>query len=450
MDVKWFKDRVVAVDVLSALFGIASWVAINGLWVQLPLLVQALPEGWSLPSYLSIIIQIANIGPLSYGLLSRMWPHVVTPVRATWVTLTVGVAASVLMPIFWRETAVVFGEERSIALLALTLALSLVDCTSSVLFLPYIGLFKGIYLPSLMLGEGLSAFLPSIVATIQGVGKSTCVNSTDPNWPGLVEELTPPLFSTEIFFVTLAVMMGIATAAFCGLEYLPVCEQERLKEKEKEDQKQSYAVLEGPLHNKTTLVQILLMQFWLCLLSNGLMVGLQSYSAMPYGSQAYHYAAILFNVANPLSCLFALYKACLSLRGIFSLLVGSSLLSAYLLWTAATSPTPPLVEHVAGAVIVVLVWFLYAGVANYAKVSAACVLRQNCWERHEQVQQDNGSMREDSLEGSIMVSTRVRTPAEERLFYFGVATQVGSLVGSVIAFVLVNILKLFVAKYPCQ
>lgn len=60
------------------------------------------------------------------------------------------------------------------------------------------GLFKSIYLPSYLLGEGLSALLPSLVATIQGVGESTCVNSTDPNYPGLVEQYEPPLFSTEV------------------------------------------------------------------------------------------------------------------------------------------------------------------------------------------------------------------------------------------------------------
>jgi len=55
---KWLNGRKLTVDVLAALFGVASWVAINGLWVELPLLVQALPEGWSLPSYLSVIIQV--------------------------------------------------------------------------------------------------------------------------------------------------------------------------------------------------------------------------------------------------------------------------------------------------------------------------------------------------------------------------------------------------------
>lgn len=46
------------VDLLAMLFGIGAWVAINGMWVELPLLVTYLPEEWNLPSYLSVIIQV--------------------------------------------------------------------------------------------------------------------------------------------------------------------------------------------------------------------------------------------------------------------------------------------------------------------------------------------------------------------------------------------------------
>lgn len=54
--------REFIVDLLAVGFGIGAWISVNGLWVELPLLVAALPEGWALPSYMSIVIQIANIG----------------------------------------------------------------------------------------------------------------------------------------------------------------------------------------------------------------------------------------------------------------------------------------------------------------------------------------------------------------------------------------------------
>ena len=53
--------RIFLVDLLAVLFGISSWISINGLWVELPMLVSELPEKWALPSYLSIIVQVRQI-----------------------------------------------------------------------------------------------------------------------------------------------------------------------------------------------------------------------------------------------------------------------------------------------------------------------------------------------------------------------------------------------------
>ena len=50
--------RVWQVDFLSAVFGISSWLSVNGLFVSLPLLVAALPEGWKLASFMAVIVQV--------------------------------------------------------------------------------------------------------------------------------------------------------------------------------------------------------------------------------------------------------------------------------------------------------------------------------------------------------------------------------------------------------
>lgn len=54
--------------------------------------------------------------------------------------------------------------------------LSFVDCTSSVSFLPFMKIFPTIFLTTYFIGEGLSGFLPSIFALIQGASDTTCVN----------------------------------------------------------------------------------------------------------------------------------------------------------------------------------------------------------------------------------------------------------------------------------
>ncbi|XP_025068522.1 solute carrier family 52, riboflavin transporter, member 2-like [Alligator sinensis] len=51
--------------VLVALFGMGSRVPVTSLWVELPVVVKSLPEGWNLPAYLSVLIAL---GPLALAL----------------------------------------------------------------------------------------------------------------------------------------------------------------------------------------------------------------------------------------------------------------------------------------------------------------------------------------------------------------------------------------------
>lgn len=52
------RNRVLVVDLFAALFGMGAWLAINGMYTQLPLLVFNSPEGWDLPSYIVVLIQV--------------------------------------------------------------------------------------------------------------------------------------------------------------------------------------------------------------------------------------------------------------------------------------------------------------------------------------------------------------------------------------------------------
>ncbi|XP_007899408.2 riboflavin transporter 2 [Callorhinchus milii] len=247
--------------VLSALFGLGSWVAINGLWVELPLLVPETPEGWYLPSYLTILIQLANVGPLLVTLLHRFRPGWLPETRVVYAIVCLGVVSCLLVALFWKETGMVGGERHSTALLALAFFLSLVDCTSSVTFLPFMSRLQARYLTSYYTGEGLSGLVPALVALAQGVGVVTChqdnvtvigntnaintdvhnittinsviintnttatmANLTDANLTltKLVAHYQPANFSPRVFFFLLAGMMLMCLMAFGLLNHLPL------------------------------------------------------------------------------------------------------------------------------------------------------------------------------------------------------------------------------------
>ncbi|KFQ66110.1 Solute carrier family 52, riboflavin transporter, member 3, partial [Pelecanus crispus] len=194
-------------------FGTGSWVAINGLWVELPLLVTVLPEQWDLPSYITIIIQMANVGPLFITLMHRFRPGLLKEVAVIYVVVT--------------------GSSHSTAVLLLTFFLALVDCTSSVTFLPFMMQLQPQYLTTFFIGEGLSGLIPALIALGQGSGISSCanithvVNNTTDNEPvestvfQLETRYLPANFSTLVFFLLMTVMMLACLLAFFFLARQP-------------------------------------------------------------------------------------------------------------------------------------------------------------------------------------------------------------------------------------
>ncbi|KAM3178839.1 hypothetical protein ACTXT7_001733 [Hymenolepis weldensis] len=180
-------------------FGVSSWVAINGLWMELPSLVNVLPEGWNLPAYLSIIVQLANVGPLFYVLLTRVcrkfgradsgsWfmSLIQPPERlANYTILIIGLISSLLLTQFWDAVIYLPGlpentvyvtpvtlealHNHSLGLFILTFMLGIIDCMSSVTFLAYLANMPAVYAGALLFGETASGLLPSFYALGQGV-----------------------------------------------------------------------------------------------------------------------------------------------------------------------------------------------------------------------------------------------------------------------------------------
>ncbi|TPP64612.1 Riboflavin transporter 2 [Fasciola gigantica] len=218
-----------------SLYGLGSWITVNGLWVELPVLVNFLPEGWNLPSYLSIIIQIANLGPLIYVPLTKFcrssghgfWAGCIQPPErlANYIILTVGFLSCILLANFWNAVISqtgVFAGKHSVGLLSLALCSALVDCTSSVTFVAYLTGMPEAYMGALTFGEAFSDIIPSAIALVQGVGGDPeCVNITVNGTIKTVPQYPPPRFSVSLFMYFLAIIMGLCLIAFGLLDHMP-------------------------------------------------------------------------------------------------------------------------------------------------------------------------------------------------------------------------------------
>ena len=396
-----FSDRKLVVDILAVLFGISAWISVNGMFVQLPLMVQTQPENWNLPSYLAVIIQIANIGPILYSVSQKFLPGKIRDSWFIYTLLTFGTTASLLMGFFYDRTTVI-GQEHSTALFVLSFFGALVGCTSSVLFMPFMGNFREIYLISYFVGEGLSGFVPSIVALIQGVGGNpVCV--PDPNNSSVIVPHTdPPRFTTHNFYFFLFALMATSTCSFFLLNNLKVCKSERtdaktrsrtvsqnnndsrhseelntqkvftireevqslVKETEAksgvatgiaEKDSESCAVPQSSpaVLSDFTYVYFLALAAWVCMFGNGIFPSIQSYSCLPYGNVAYHLSVTLGSMANPMACFLAFFYPYTSVPMISVLASLSTFVTGYILTTALLSPSPPLVATSGGEALVV-------------------------------------------------------------------------------------------------
>ncbi|KAK7884392.1 hypothetical protein WMY93_027515 [Mugilogobius chulae] len=148
---------------------------------------------------------------------------------------------------------------------------------------------------------------------------------------------------------------------------------------------------------------------WVNAATNGVLPSVQTYSCIPYGNRAYHLSAALSSVANPLACTILLFLGALTLLG--------SGFGSYNMAMAALSPCPTFQGSMLGEILIVLSWLCFTGTLSYVKVMVGVILRDR---------------------------------SHSALVWCGAAAQVGSLLGSITMFPLVNVYRLFQAADFCN
>lgn len=390
------------VHLLIAIFGISAWIGINSIFVELPLLVNSLPEKWNLPMYLVIVIQVANIGPMTYALVRKFNFNFR---ESYWIfaLLLLGSSMMSLLAFFYNETLFFRGKEYSTVLFAATFFTALVDCSSSLLFMPYLRHFRESYLVSYFVGEGLSGIIPSAIALIQGIGSQCDSEKTE-------------RFSPQYYFISIFVILVFSLIAFLLLENLGLVASEKVSENT-ENVSQKEESLNRELQSPLRIYFYILLGL-MCLLANGFLPGIQSFSSLPYGNITYHLTATLSLLANPLGCFLAVLFPPKSSKIINWLSLVTFLICGYVIYLAFVSPRPPLQYSVVGKVLVILSWIHLIGLISYVKLALASIFR------HE-AQSGN-------------------------LFRIGIVMQVGSAFGAVLSLILSSFTKLLESYDSCN
>lgn len=137
----------------------------------------------------------------------------------------------------------------------------------------------------------------------------------------------------------------------------------------------------------------------------------QPYSALPYGTDVLHFVVIMAGLSYPAGCFLGMLFEDKSLRTINIMTGVGTLLGCYMTVCALMSPSPPLVNHTLGGVIIVVCWISMVGILSYAKTMITLVICDY-----------------NSTKG---------------MFWVGMNTQFGAALGASIIFVLINYTALF-------
>lgn len=420
---------------LVALFAMGSWISVNSLWVELPVVVRELPEGWNLPAYLSVLIAFGNLGPIAVTIIHHCAPGRLNERLVIHGIQLLAVVASALLAVFWAHTVKIGEEEerRSLPFLLFTFVLSLVCCTSNVTFLPFMFRYPSQYIRTFFIGQGLSALFPCVVALGQGAAKLECKTVN-----GTVTPVHEETFPAQNFFWFLCTMLSISFLSFWALTRRQTESQAGAAPQEADDPAAKNGEETHPLQNGGTpvsedQVQVEEQQpaqaFWtrrniylLSLLAvsnaltNGVLPSVQSYSCLPYGNMTFHLSVVLGNMANPLACFLAMFVILRSSAGLGFVSLAGGVFAAYLMALAVLSPCPPLLGNPAGIPLVVVSWIIFTGLFSYLKV---------------------------------VIGTLLHEAGHAALLWCGISIQAGSLIGALTMFPLVNVYHLFTRAQEC-
>ncbi len=371
--------------ILVMMFNMGAWFNVGTVLVELPLLVQYLPESWKLPSIVLMTDLATHVGLLAYVIWRNKHGPSDSECWLVYVILVVGAIASCVEAFVWDITTVVNGSETSVAFLAVLVFIMLSNNMSSVVLLPYMSRLPGAYLSAYFVGEGLAMLIPSLLAMLQGVGEIECLNSTmasakDSDLTELYMNGTKTphqdlRFSVQTFFLMACGVTLASTVSFTLLHFdslLPCCREQTEaateliqagEDTELADDKDSSshnetASLEKKTENPNTITQCEFACFLTALLLsfalwNGIGVGILPYSTIPYSRLTYSLAFCLAIAGNSITSFLLLIVYSSSRKALALLYAIGSLGVTYVIILGAVSPNLPLKHSPFGDVLVV-------------------------------------------------------------------------------------------------
>lgn len=408
----WKSNEYITYVLLTLVF-LSSWTDINGVFSELPQIVLTQPEGWKLGAYIGLVTNMGNIAPLGLVLWKCVrGKRVVNFIPINYLVISIGMVSCLLLVFFWSKTSWIFRENRSVALLMLSFFLSLLDCTSMVTFADYMTRFRREFTSAVFLGESLTTILPSLLAIAQGNGQIQCIESSMNN--SMIAIYKTARFSVSIYFLCIFVLLTLSLIAFIILQWTNIARdsvQVVVDEVAIVHESERYAL---------TTFSYLLLSLGCVYTSSvlfGVLLSISTYVLMPYGHQMFYLGTILSPWMLSLTWIFGIIKPFLAKRYLLLMIILGSITFSFDLVIAFKSPCPPLVNTTKGNILVLFIWLSTYVLLGYPR---------------------------------LIIANYARAYSSNGMFWFGVHVQLGALIGSVIAYLMIETFSLFREQLPCE
>lgn len=425
---RWTLNEYVTYILLTLVF-LSSWTDINGIFAELPQIVLTQPEGWKLGVYLALITNFGNIAPFILVLIKCLASKdKLNPVPINYVVIIIGMISCFLLIFFWQNITIIRNQKYSLSLLVLAFFLSLLDCTSSVSFADYIQKYRKEFTSALFLGESLTSIIPSLLAIVQGNGQLYCIPSKNgTNKTEVVYKVAR--FSVSIYFFCLFLLLTIALTSFVILQWTNIAQNTRqilqkisLKSIDKESPEITDTFIEQKIINSTKLTKTsyLLLSLACTYTSSilfGMLLSISTYVLMPYGHRIFYLGTILSPWMFTLIWIFGMIKPIISKRYLFILIFLGTVIFLFDLFVSFKSPCPPFVNTTKGNILILILWLSTYLFLGYPR---------------------------------LVIANYVRNYSSNGMFWYGVNVQLGALIGSITAYLLIETFSLLTERIPCE
>lgn len=406
---------------------LGSWLGLTGIFIQLPLMIPITPENWTLPSVISLCGAVANIMPAVVIFLRWYQGKRFSEIPYIYLTIILGIILRCILSIFWQETMFIFGRARSVWLIGSIFVLSMLACTSSLVFFDYMKRFRSNYLNAVFLSEGLTSAIPTLLLLIQGIGgEAICVETSN----GTIAKptFTQPRFSVSVFMLITTGITVLSLIAFVLLRWTNIISLANAAESVKVKETSNNIDENLPMNSPTESSKPIVIKPFIFLLSLnafsafmliGLLPPLTTYSILPYGQKTLYYSILFSPLGYFMALILSLRWTMISMRmTIIGTLVGC-IFTIFTIIIAAQSPCPWWADSLHGAIIIVLSGSLLAIIIGFIRITIGNRIKKE-WSN------------------------------EKGMFYFSATYELGAFVGTIPMYLLVNVFDVFIDRKPCQ